>query len=407
MLYMLGISFPSNRDEIKIPCPFCSRKNFGFNIRKGIGKCYQCGTGADSASYYAAVMGMTLYDARQDIERRLGIDKEEQRPLKSPRIVCVPESHESARPSDDVLDDTYRAFLREITLSDKNHAMLINRGLNNAAIDSLLYRTFPVYGEVDIFGICRKLQGIDPETKKYDPKNEHVLKGVPGFYRAKGGKGDHTIIQMTKGIIMPQVNVHNQITGLQIRKDDDERRYIDEKEEYESKCGWFSSKGRYDGCGANANVHFACDFQYNKEKHRYDPVIPESDGVKGIMLTEGIMKADIAHFCLPNCPVISVPGVDATKQLGDVLKYLRDEYGVNTVALAYDMDYKVNPNVQQALKKTTALIEGAGLRLIQKNWLAQVKVVNGDNVEEEVNLNGIDDFLVFTKFGIYPQVKRI
>ena len=82
-------------------------------------------------------------------------------------------------------------------------------------------------------------------------------------------------------------------------------------------------------------------------------------------------------------------------------------YGVNTVALAYDMDYKVNPNVQQALKKTTALIEGLGLRLIQKNWLAQVKVVNGDNVEEEVNLNGIDDFLVFTKFGIYPQVKRI
>ena len=205
---------------------------------------------------------------------------------------------------------------------------------------------------------------------------------------------------MTKGIIMPQVNVHNQITGLQVRKDDDLRGRD------EPKCGWFSSKDRYDGCGACANVHYACDFFYNVGKHRYDPVIPEENGVKGVLLTEGIMKADIAHFCLPNCPVISVPGVNATKQLSGELKYLRDEYGVNAVALAYDMDYKTNKHVQDALEKTKEIINGLGLKLIQKEWLMTVKVIK-DGQEKEVILNGIDDFLVFAKYGIYPEVKKI
>lgn len=396
---LLGISIP-NRDEVRVPCPFCNKKNFGFNTKKGVGKCFQCGEGADSASYYAAAMGMTLYDARKDIERRLGIEDEEQRNVRSPRIVCVPETYENSevkKAPDNVLDDTYRAFLKSIPLSNKNRNMLINRGLDNSTIDSLMYRTLPLYKEMDLFKLCRKLSA----------EEKHILKGVPGFYRAKGGKGDYTIIQMTQGIIMPQINVHNQITGLQIRKDDDQRRYIEEDEKYESKCGYFSSKGRFDGCGASANVHFACDFRYNTDKHRYDPIIPESDGVRGILLTEGIMKADITHFCLPKWPVISVPGVEATKQLEDVLRYLKGEYGLNTVALAYDMDYQTNPNVQKALLKTTAIIEGLGLKLLQRNWPAYVKVKNKDQNEEEVNLNGIDDFLVFSKFGIYPQVKKL
>lgn len=408
VLSLLGIPFPSNRNEVKIPCPFCSRKNFGFNLSRGVGKCYQCDKGADSASYYAAVMGMTLYDARKDIERRLGINDEFQNVARyTPRIVCVPEeTYDSPKPPDDVLDDTYRAFLNELTLSEKNRKMLINRGLSNSAIDSLLYRSFPDDEKVDIFGLCKKLQGIDPVTKKVDPQNAHILKGVPGFFKAKRGKGDYTIVKLTKGIIMPQVNVHNQICSLQIRKDDDERRFIEEEERFEEKCAWFSSKGRYDGCTSGSNIHFACDFKYNKEKGRYDPIIPEKDGVKGVMLTEGIMKADIAHFCLPNCPVISVQGVNSINQLATVLKYLIAEYGLNTVALAYDMDYQTNPNVQKALEKTKALITGLNLTFIPRTWPANVKVCE-NNIEKEVNLNGIDDFLVFTRFGIYPQVKKI
>lgn len=380
-LSLLGIPVNPNKTEVYLTCPKCGGKRFSFNLVKGIGKCWQCSFTADSASYYAISTGFTLKEARLDIERRLGIQKNGERTI-PPRIVYNTQHQEAPKAPDEVLDDTYRAFLSELHLSDKNKNMLMARGLSEDEIEELNYKTLPRRDEIDFFALCRRLQ-----------TNGHVLKGVPGFFKTK--TGDYTFVQLTKGIIMPLVNRKNQIVGLQIRKDDDLRVYIEEKGDYEAKCGWLSSKNREGGCAANAMVHYACDFRFNDNKE-YEPVIPEG----GVMLTEGIMKADITHFCQPNIPVISVPGVQALNYLEQELIWLKTK-SVHTVLLAYDMDYETNPHVKQAMDKTKELIEKCGMKCKRIEWTSHISIDGKD-----VNINGIDDYLVFAKYNIYPQVKK-
>lgn len=388
-LSLLGINVP-NRTEVYITCPKCGGKRFSFNTAKGIGKCFQCDFGADSASYYAVSMNLSLKDARRDIERKLGLVPDAANNTGAtvtprPRVVYTPKIQEEEKAPAEVLDDTYRAFLAELTLSEKNRSMLKARGLSDSEIDDLGYKTLPRYEEIDFFALCRRLQ-----------RDGHILKGVPGFYKTKKGMGDYTFIQLTKGIIMPLVNINNQITGLQIRKDDDLRVYLEEIGDVEQKCGWFSSKNRDGGTAASADVHYACDFKFNRSKGIYEPIIPE----KGVMLTEGIMKADITHFCQPNIPVIAVPGVNAINKLKEELLKLK-ELGLEVVLLAYDMDYATNKNVEKALAKTEEVIKECGLRLKKYDWPAKVNIEGKD-----INLNGIDDYLVFAKFGIFPLVKK-
>lgn len=380
---LLGMSVP-NRNEIYIECPFCGSKRFGFNMLKGIGKCWSCSKGADSAQYYAVATGQSLNEARYDIERRIGIrddngKKRGENEIPQRIVYKRPEIKEEVIASPELLDDAYRAFLAELSLNQKNHDHLLSRGMSEQEFLSRLYRTFPTWDKSSFFSICRRLQ-IDG----------HLLKGVPGFFKYNG---DYTFVRFTPGILMPLVNYQNQITGLQLRKDDD-LRVIKENGELEDKCAWFSSPNRDGGAGVIAGVHYACDFIYDKEAGCYKPVFED-----GFMLTEGIMKADIAHMCQPNIPVISVPGVNATTQLETELKRLAS-WGVKTILVCFDMDYKTNPNVQNALKKVNNLIEACGMKVKQGNWETHVTVGG-----ETYNLNGIDDYLVFAKYGIVPHVK--
>ena len=73
VLSLLSINYNPGKEENIISCPFCGGKRFGMNIKKGTGHCFNCSMTADSASYYAAAMGMSLNDARDDIKHRLNI----------------------------------------------------------------------------------------------------------------------------------------------------------------------------------------------------------------------------------------------------------------------------------------------------------------------------------------------
>lgn len=386
-LILLGISSNRlNRLNVFLECPFCGSKRFSYNTQKGIGRCFSCSETADSAKFYAVSTGMSLADARIDIERRLGIQKDAAGTVERtipPRIIYNTQHKEAEKAPDDVLDKTYRAFLSELTLSDKNRYMLQARGLSDEEIDALGYKTFPTRSEVNFFALCKRLQS-----------DGYTLKGVPGFF--KTGKGDYTFIQLTPGIIMPQRNHKEQITGLQIRKDDDLRSFIEELGDYEAKCAWFSSPNREGGCGVSANVHYACDFKYSKEHKQFEPVFED-----GFILTEGIMKGDITHFLQPNCPVIAVPGVHALNHLKTELLRLKD-MGLKTILLCYDMDYLTNPNVQSALEKTKTLIADCGLRCKSNTWETHIKV----DGEIKPLLKGIDDYLAYAKLGIIPKIQE-
>ena len=120
-LGLLGIQVNSKNQYMK--CPACgSTKKFQMQTELGIGHCWHCEFKADTASYYAASMGISVGDARREIENRLGITTANPMEYKErkERIVYNMESKESDIVSDEVLDDTYRAFLSMISLSARH-----------------------------------------------------------------------------------------------------------------------------------------------------------------------------------------------------------------------------------------------------------------------------------------------
>lgn len=378
---LLGVQIRSTKAEQKILCPYCGSKNLNFNLVKDVGHCFSCDRGIDSRQYYSVVTGTSLEKTGYEIEERLGIRPSNREMTPPPqRIVFKYSTKEATKASPEVLDTTYRAFLGSLELSVKNRDNLRSRGLHPDEITRLCYRTFP----------SERLDIIPRDLGQ----SGFTITGVPGFYIEKGTP---KMVRMTPGIIMPQVNRNSLITGLQIRKDDDLRRFNEDSGEYEAKCGWFSSKGRENGTPASADVHYACDFSYDEQSKQYMPVLQDGK----ILLTEGIMKGDIVHYCMGGAPVIAVPGVNAVKKLTEELIWMRDNCGLRKVILAFDMDYQTNPNVQKALENTRTMIKDCGLECAQfPSWEPHL-VRDG----EEYNINGIDDYLVFCKYDILPHVK--
>lgn len=382
---LLGINTPQHKEEVMVKCPFCGGKRFAMNQRLGTGHCFNCEEAADSASYYAQSVGLSVDEARRDIERRLGLD--DNPAFEGPRperiVYKVAEQQELANIND--LDFTYRSFLAELTLSEKNKNTLLARGFSESDISALGYKTFPNPSEVNFYNICKKLQ-----------VNGCNLKGVPGFFQTK--YGDWTFVTITQGIILPQKTVNNKIFGLQIRKDDDLRSFNEETGELEAKCVWFSSKNCRNGCGARADINFSCDFKFD-EKTKKHWIYTKNHKV---ILTEGSMKADLIHAFEPELPVISVAGVNSTTYLEQTLKYLK-KLGITHILHAYDMDYKTNEKVQNQLEKTKKIIKESGMVYEMLEWDTTVSI-NGQSREL---LKGLDDYLAYLKKGIIPRLKDL
>lgn len=380
VLNLLGVKYNPSKEEQTIACPFCGGNRFGMNIKKGTGHCFKCNNTADSASYYAAHTGMSLNDARDDIKRRLNIPDENGKIPE--RIVYKEQPQEEVAPIE-VRDNTYREFLNELTLSQKNYDHLLARGFSADDIAAKGYKTFPSADDVSFEDLCRRL--ITKGCK---------LQGVPGFY--KNYKDEWTFPRYTQGILIPQININNQIEGFQIRKDDDLRREVDG--ELEEKCVWFSSKGKKNGAKAHTSVHIVTDFKYSNELKKYEPIIHGSV----VTLTEGGMKADLCSCLLEGkVSFIAIQGVHALNPLRQTLTELK-EYGLKTVNLAFDMDYLTNPNVEKAMQNVTALVKELGLNLTNMmDWEYEKTDRNGN----KFYLKGLDDFLAYEYKKIIPRPK--
>ena len=379
VLSLLSVKYNPCKEEQTIACPFCGSSRFGMNIKKGTGHCFKCGNTADSAGYYAAATGMSLNDARDDIRNRLNLPDEKGN-LPERIVYKEPEQEETA--PIEVRDNTYRAFLDELNLSQKNEDNLLARGFSEDDIAAKGYKTFPSANDISFEDLCRRL--LTRGCK---------LEGVPGFY--KNQKGEWTFPRYTQGIIIPQINIHNQIEGFQIRKDDDLRREHDG--ELEEKCVWFSSKGKNHGAAAHTSVHIATDFKFNHATNQYEPILYGNK----VTLTEGGMKADLCTCILGGrVSFIAVQGVHALKPLKATLSELK-ACGLKTVNLAFDMDYLTNKNVQDAMKKVQELItKELGLELNNMmNWEFEKTDRNGN----KFFLKGIDDYLAYEYRKVIPR----
>ena len=180
--------------------------------------------------------------------------------------------------------------------------------------------------------------------------NGYNLIGVPGFYTDSGGQW--TFISIWRGILVPVRDIKGRIQGLQVRRDNHNKR----------KYRWVSSAeidGGANGCGAEGWIHLA------------GPVRER------ILLIEGPMKADIVHH-LTGQTVLAIPGVNSLRHLEKALTELIG-LGVRHITTAFDMDFLRNPHVQSGYAELVNLLGRMDLKFGTYLW--------------HPDYNGLDDYI--------------
>ncbi|HBU11346.1 MAG TPA: hypothetical protein DEB31_01005, partial [Clostridiales bacterium] len=256
---LLGLPYPpQGRSSYYIPCPCCDsgrKKHLNVSLTKDVFRCPRCGFSGGLFDLYAYYTGVQREDVRAELVKRLGGDDDakpsvvpkaqgSRRPAPSPQYLDNPATDVDTR------DATYRALLAMLSLASDHWENLHKRGLSHEVIAQSGYKTTPAAGTK---ALARKLMA-----------GGHYLAGVPGFYRDEKDRA-WTFTNNQRGILIPVRDHHGRIQGLQIRRDNAEKR----------KFRWVSSAELTDGCRAEGWVHIA------------GPVREQA------LLTEGPMKADV------------------------------------------------------------------------------------------------------------------
>lgn len=247
-------------------------------------------------------------------------------PLPKPR----PDVKQTPKAAPDVLDTAYRALLAELPLFETHRQNLQRRGLTDAQIASLGYRTLPPNGRREL---VNRLQA-----------NGGRLAGVPGFYLEAG----QWQLAGPAGIAISVRDTRGRIVGLQVRCDRAEG----------GRYKWLSSRGFNAGCSPGAPVHVAGPVSTNDE----------------VWITEGPLKADIAALKLSRV-VLAVPGVGNWPGVIPIICELRPE----RVIISFDMDKNQNATVRLHLDTLTAYLIRRGIRTFEADW--------------DTHFKGIDDLL--------------
>lgn len=320
---LLGLPTPpAGKSSYNIPCPCCDDKPKGrhlnINLQKNVFRCPRCGFSGGVLDLYAFYAKIPREKVLEELLDRKGQTLYPRQPL--------PEVEENPLTGVEERHATYTALLQNLTLASDHRENLLSRGLSPEEIHRLGYKTTPVLG---FSSLAKRLR----EKGLY-------LAGVPGFYK---NQSQWTLKIPGRGILIPVRDVQGQIQGLQVRLDNVERR----------KFRWLSSNGLEEGCGAKTWVHLAGEPR---------PLV---------LLTEGPMKADVIHF-LTGQTVLAVAGVNSLSQLRPVLEELRAA-GMEQIMTAFDMDYLVNPHVQNGQENLKRLLEECGIAYGTYLWDPQYK----------------------------------
>lgn len=322
VLPLLGIPYPRGRKAFYMKCPCCddTKRHLNINLEEDAFRCPRCGFSGGVLDLYAFYAGTDRKGAFAQIREKVGVtaycaaSKTTIQP--KPEIIKSPITDVETR------HQTYSELLSLLSLASDHEANLLSRGLSGDAIHANQYRTVPMVG---FRSIARHLQ-----------ERGCFLEGVPGFYKDKNGSW--TLRAERRGILLPARDIAGRIQSLHIRLDDDS----------DGKFRWLTSIGRMYGCGAGSNPHIA------------------GKPTETILLTEGILKADIVHH-LTGKTIISVQGVSALSSLGSFLDCLWAQ-GVRIICTAYDMDYMVNPHVQKDLLRLYTLLQNKGFLFKTLIW---------------------------------------
>ena len=325
VISLLGIPFPkSGQNSYYVPCPCCDDnprdKHLNINLVKEVFRCPRCGVSGGIFDLYSVYTGLPRSGVYRALVERLGPPESPFRPRvrihQSPNIREYPITDVETRHA------TYNALLSRLSLAKDHRENLLNRGLTDEEIARLGYKTTPIIG---MASLAKQLQS-----------EGYYLSGVPGFYRTE--TNSWSFIHEKRGILVPVRDVAGRIQGLQIRRDNVDKR----------KFRWVSSADMKDGCKAEGWTHLAGPVSHS------------------IILTEGPMKSDII-FTLSGHTTLAVPGVNSLTQLKKTLDELRKQ-GLEEIKVSFDMDYVTNPHVQNGYNNLLILLDQSGLRFGTYVW---------------------------------------
>lgn len=334
--------------QLHCRCPFCDDKKAHLNVKlsKNIYRCNRCGKGGGVLHLYADINNISLNAAYEELCRIYKFGEERQRPQRNdtPRkqVIVTPEAPIA---SAKVRHNTYSNLLSLLTLGSTHRESLLRRGLSESGIDDLMYRTTPAVRSGRIVSELLE-RGCE-------------LEGVPGFYRDKETGGWKLDIRAS-GIMIPDRNWFGEIEAIQIRLD----------KPYKSKFNNLTSIDKYYGTPASCCPHYA-GYQYHLDT---------------IYLTEGVMKADIAHHLSKELGqprnFVGLTGVGNINQFRRLLEEMA-KIQAKRIVVAFDMDALVNENVRKARERVLQEGSNAGFEMTPLNWDATYK--------------GIDDLLLSFK----------
>ena len=337
---------PLGKSSYNIPCPVCDKpgtrnRHLNINLKRNVFRCPKCGQFEGGVfDLYAYYAGVPRDQVRQALTERLGgkdgfYGGHKSHTARKTARPQPPEIPQAALADIDVRDRTYRALLSKLSLASDHRANLLGRGLSDAEITRLGYRTTPMVG---FHAIAKALveEGCD-------------LFGVPGFYREIDGRW--TMAIYLRGILIPCCDRFGRIQSLHIR--------LDKKMKKGGKFLTFSSVDKLDGVAAENWCHLV------------GPVR------ESIFLIEGYMKADIVHY-FTGQTVLAIPGVTSILHLEKTLEELTD-LGVRNVMTCFDMDYLKNWHVESAYTNLVQMLGRLPLNFGTYLWTP--------------DHNGLDDFI--------------
>lgn len=321
-----------------IRCPECNRAwKFNINISKGVCRCPACDYSANAVSLHARLREITKEAAYAEL-----CDSAVQ-------VIKKVYSKEIETASPMIRSAVYMRMISAGKLNQKHFDNLIERGLSPESIKNRYVSCDSIPSAQETFkGISRLF---------YSPSNDAV-KGVPGVY---GNVKYEEVNEQelydeigfnlpNNGFLIPIINHEGKrmrISCCQIRLDKGDRRYI-----------FLSSVDKKNGVsvGECNKIHYTRNFWQNGEM-----VIP-----KIVCMTEGPLKADVAAELSGKC-FIAVPGVNACGNLIEEFEFLKEQ-GCEKIELYFDMDYKTNKYVEEAIKRIGKMVLGAGFKGDQKIW---------------------------------------
>lgn len=350
-------------DSAYTDCPFCGdrRGKMNVNFVKNVWRCNYCGEHGGMLNLYARVNNTTnseayreICDALQAGDTSWGYGGAESAdayagvPVREPHAGRQPDMGitQAERASPQEIHQTYSLMLGMLSLNSAHRAHLRSekRGLADEQIDSLGFKSTPPYF------LCRSL------TERLIKQGCRV-EGVPGFYLHEGGYWTAKFSSRTAGILIPAIGIDGLIHGMQILLDVPFKDRDDPPEKAGTKYIWLSSSAKNMGVTSGSPVHFI-----------------GNPFARTIYVTEGILKADIAHVLL-NRSFVAVAGANNVAQLGPLFALLAQN-GTELIIEAHDMDKYSNEMIAKGSSKIYLLARQHGMECRRLTWNPNYKGID-------------------------------